>query len=152
MDTKALEQLSQRIEGSLKWDKSTLMQYATDASAYRELPTAVAVPRSKADLVALIGFARAEGIGLIPRAAGTSLAGQVVGNGIVVDVSRHFRRIVHIDAQAQQATVEPGAILDELNMAAKPHGLLFGPETSTACRCTLDGGQQQLRFALANLW
>lgn len=139
MNTAQLEQLARRLEGSLKWDKSTLMQYATDASAYRELPTAVAVPRSKADLVALIGFARAEGIGLIPRAAGTSLAGQVVGNGIVVDVSRHFRRIVHIDAQAQQATVEPGAILDELNMAAKPHGLLFGPETSTASRCTLAG-------------
>lgn len=139
MNTAQLEQLARRLEGSLKWDSATLMQYATDASAYRELPIAVAVPRTKADLVALIGFARAEGIGLIPRAAGTSLAGQVVGSGIVVDVSRHFRRILHIDAQAQQATVEPGAILDELNMAAKPHGLLFGPETSTASRCTLAG-------------
>lgn len=139
MNAKSLEQLSLRLKGSLKWDSATLMQYATDASAYREMPLAVAVPRSKDDLVALIGFARAEGIGLIPRAAGTSLAGQVVGSGIVVDVSRHFRRILHIDAQAQQATVEPGAILDELNMAAKPHGLLFGPETSTASRCTLAG-------------
>lgn len=136
---KALERLNRDLNGDLRWDIATRLQYATDASAYREVPLAVATPKNRDDLSRLIRFAKANGVGLIPRAAGTSLAGQVVGNGIVVDVSKHWTRIVDIDRAQQRVTVEPGVILDHLNMALKPLGLLFGPETSTASRCMIAG-------------
>ena len=85
-----LQQLSRELEGELYDDTTMRTLYATDASAYREMPLAVAIPRSVADLKKLIHFARNEKTSLIPRTAGTSLAGQVVGNGIVVDVSKYF--------------------------------------------------------------
>lgn len=133
------DQLAQKLEGSIKCDTSTLLQYATDASAYREIPVAVSVPKSKADLQLLIDFAKRNGLALIPRAAGTSLAGQVVGSGIIVDMSAQWGRIISIDEKKRTATVEPGVILDELNMATKPHGIFFAPETSTSNRCTIGG-------------
>lgn len=132
-------QLLNTFEGTIKYDTSTLLQYATDASAYREIPTAVAIPKSKSDIRQLIIFAKNNHIALIPRAAGTSLAGQVVGNGIIVDMSPHWGKIVEIDGPNHCAIVEPGVILDELNMAVKPYGLFFGPETSTASRCMIGG-------------
>lgn len=135
----ALKQLSQNLDGSLQWDTTSKLQYATDASAYREIPIAVSTPQNSADIIKLVNFARKNHIGLIPRAAGTSLAGQVVGNGIIVDISRHWNRIINIDAKQHQVTVEPGVILDELNMAVRPYGLFFGPETSTASRCMIAG-------------
>src|SRR5687768_17945257 len=104
--------------------------YATDASAYRELPIAVAIPRSVEDLKKLIAFAREHHTSLIPRAAGTSLAGQVVGNGIVVDVSKHFTKILEFNKDEMWVRVQPGVIRDELNMFLKPHGVFFAPETS----------------------
>jgi FAD/FMN-containing dehydrogenase/Fe-S oxidoreductase len=113
--------------------------YATDASEFQEMPQAVAIPRSEADVRALVRMVAARGIGLIPRTAGTSLAGQVVGNGIVVDVGRHLDRIIAIDPQKRRVRVQPGVIRNELNMALAPHGLLFGPETSTANRAMIGG-------------
>ena len=113
--------------------------YATDASAYRELPLAVAIPTSVDDLKTLIRFARKEKTSLIPRTAGTSLAGQVVGNGIVVDVSKHFTQILELNTEERWVRVQPGVIRDELNLFLKPHGLLFGPETSTANRAMIGG-------------
>jgi FAD/FMN-containing dehydrogenase/Fe-S oxidoreductase len=100
---------------------------------------AVAIPKSIEDLRTLIRFAREEKTSLIPRTAGTSLAGQVVGNGIVVDVSKHFNQILHLDADAKRVRVQPGVVRDELNMFLKPHGLFFGPETSTANRAMIGG-------------
>lgn len=132
-------ELKQQLEGDFNWDKSTLIQYATDASAYREIPCAVALPKSKDDLKKLIVFAKNNGIPLIPRAAGTSLAGQVVGNGIIVDISRYWGKIIEINTQECWVRVEAGVILDELNLALKPHGLFFGPETSTSNRCMIAG-------------
>ena len=88
-----LQQLSKELEGELYYDRTMRILYATDASAYREMPLAVAIPKSIADIKTLIAFARAEKTSLIPRTAGTSLAGQVVGNGIVVDVSKYFTRV-----------------------------------------------------------
>ncbi len=113
--------------------------YATDASAYRELPMAVAIPRTIDDLKKLIRFAQAEKTSLIPRTAGTSLAGQVVGNGIVVDVSKYFNRILELNKEEGWVRVQPGVVRDELNLFLKPHGLLFGPETSTANRAMIGG-------------
>ena len=89
-----LQQLAADLEGELYFDTTIKILYATDASAYREMPLAVAIPQSITDIKKLIAFARAEKTSLIPRTAGTSLAGQVVGNGIIVDVSKNFTEIM----------------------------------------------------------
>ncbi len=138
MKTK-LESLSKELEGTLYCDDVTRTLYATDASAYRELPLAVAIPRSANDIKKLIHFAIDNNTSLIPRTAGTSLAGQVVGNGIVVDVSKHFTNILELNTEERWVRVQPGVIRDELNMFLKPHGFLFGPETSTANRAMIGG-------------
>ena len=132
-------QLSSQLKGELKSDITSKTIYATDASAYREMPQAVAFPQSVEDLKYLIQFARDNQVGLIPRTAGTSLAGQVVGNGIVVDVSKHFTKILEYDEVNHTVTVQPGVIRDELNHFLKPYGRLFGPETSTANRAMMGG-------------
>ncbi|MBU1719344.1 MAG: FAD-binding protein, partial [Bacteroidetes bacterium] len=111
----------------------------TDASAYREIPIAVTRPLNVEDIRKLVKFAGENKIPLIPRTAGTSLAGQVVGGGIVVDVSRHLTEIVYLDIENKRVTVQPGVILDELNAFLAPHGLFFGPETSTSNRCMIGG-------------
>lgn len=137
--TNKLINLSTRLEGELYLDETTRILYATDASAYQEKPLAVAIPRSLADLKILIEFARENHTSLIPRTAGTSLAGQVVGAGIVVDVSKYFTAILEFNASERWVRVQPGVIRDELNLFLKPHGLLFGPETSTANRAMIGG-------------
>ncbi|MBL7696858.1 MAG: FAD-binding protein [Chitinophagaceae bacterium] len=138
-DKVSFEQLSQKLSGELHYDDTMRILYATDASAYRELPLAVAFPRSEADIKELIRFANANAVGLIPRTAGTSLAGQVVGKGIVVDVSRYFTSIIELNKEEGWVKVQPGVIRDELNVFLKPHGLFFGPETSTANRAMIGG-------------
>ncbi|HEY8733779.1 MAG TPA: FAD-linked oxidase C-terminal domain-containing protein, partial [Puia sp.] len=137
--TQEFVQLSRQLEGELFTDETTRILYSTDASAYREKPLAVAVPKSVADLKRLILFARENRTSLIPRTAGTSLAGQVVGNGIVVDVSKNFTKIIEFNKEQSWVRVEPGVIRDELNLFLKPHGLFFGPETSTANRAMIGG-------------
>ncbi len=134
-----LEQFAATLEGELFFDKTMRTLYATDASAYREMPLAVAIPKSVEDIKKLIRFARQEKTSLIPRTAGTSLAGQVVGNGIVVDVSKHFTSILELNKEESWVRVQPGVIRDELNMFLRPHGLFFGPETSTANRAMIGG-------------
>jgi FAD/FMN-containing dehydrogenase/Fe-S oxidoreductase len=131
--------LAATLTGELHVGRTMRLLYATDASEYQEVPLAVALPRSEADLQHLLAFARRHRIGLIPRTAGTSLAGQVVGGGIVVDVGRYLNRIVAIDPAARRVRVQPGVVRNELNLALQPHGLLFGPETSTASRAMLGG-------------
>ena len=134
-----LPALKAELEGDLSFNYSTRIQYATDASAYRELPIAVARPRNKEDIKKLIRFATENKTSLIPRGAGTSLAGQVVGGGIVVDVSKYMNRILEINETKRWVMVEPGVVLDELNIALEQYGLFFGPETSTANRCVIGG-------------
>jgi FAD/FMN-containing dehydrogenase len=127
------------LEGVLHFDATMRRLYATDASVYREMPQAVALPKSEGDICKLIRFARQHGTSLIPRTAGTSLAGQVVGAGIVVDVSRHFTGILEIDPVRRRVRVQPGVVRNELNLALAPHGLFFAPETSTQNRCMIGG-------------
>src|SRR5215203_1679482 len=134
-----LKQLAAELEGDLFHDTTMRTLYATDASAYREMPLAVAMPASVTDIKKLIAFAHAEKTSLIPRAAGTSLAGQVVGNGIIVDVSKYFTEIRELNTEEGWVRVQPGVIRDELNMFLKPHGLFFGPVTSTANRAMIGG-------------
>jgi len=134
-----LRQLAVSLDGALYFDTTMRTLYATDASAYRELPLAVAIPKTKEDLRKLIRFASEHKTSLIPRTAGTSLAGQVVGRGIVVDVSKNFTRIIELNKEEKWVRVEPGVIRDELNVFLKPYGLFFGPETSTANRAMIGG-------------
>ncbi len=133
------EHLKRRFTGELLVDDLSRRIYSTDASVYQELPHAVAIPKTDDDILALIRFANQSGIGLIPRTAGTSLAGQVVGSGIVVDVSKHFTQILEFNAEESWVRVQPGVIRDELNLALRPHDVLFGPETSTANRAMIGG-------------
>ena len=137
--TPDLEVLEASLEGELRRDKSSRLIYSTDASIYREEPVAVVYPRHNEDIKKLLAFAAKHGIGIIPRAAGTSLAGQVVGSGMVADLSRHFKRIIEINREERWVRLEPGVIPDELNLILKSHGLLFGPETSTSNRCNIGG-------------
>ena len=135
----ALQELAGQLEGELHFDRTMRSLYSTDASEYQELPAAVALPKTEDDLRKLITFARANGTSLIPRTAGTSLAGQVVGPGIVVDVGRFLNRIVSFDAPARRVRVQPGVVRNELNLYLKPHGFFFTPETSTANRAMIGG-------------
>jgi FAD/FMN-containing dehydrogenase/Fe-S oxidoreductase len=113
--------------------------YSTDASEYQERPIGVAIPKTVSDLQELVKFATENNITLIPRAAGTSLAGQVVGSGLVVDISVHFNQILELNVEEKWVRVQPGVIRDDLNAYLKPFGLLFGPETSTANRAMIGG-------------
>lgn len=112
--------------------------YSTDASIYREVPYGVAYPDDVEDIQALVAEARRLHTHLIPRAAGTSIAGQVVGSGIVVDIKK-WNRILEVNPEKKWARVQPGVVRDELNMALKPYGLFFSPETSTSNRCCIGG-------------
>ncbi|HHN48608.1 MAG TPA: FAD-binding oxidoreductase, partial [Bacteroidales bacterium] len=134
-----LTELAAKLKGDLFTDYPSRLLYATDASVYREVPLAVARPKDKEDIGALIDFSRKFNTPLVPRTAGTSLAGQVVGGGIVVDISKHMTRVLEINKDEKWVRVEPGVILDELNMQLEPLGLFFGPETSTSNRCMIGG-------------
>ncbi len=124
---------------TLHTDPLHRIAYATDASAYREVPQGVAFPENEQDIVYLIQEAQQRKTHLIPRAGGTSIAGQVVGSGIVVDISKHFKKILEVNAEERWARVQPGVVLDELNLALEPYGLFFSPETSTSNRCCIGG-------------
>ncbi|MES2734645.1 MAG: FAD-linked oxidase C-terminal domain-containing protein [Bacteroidota bacterium] len=134
-----LPALAAQLQGELHYDRTMRILYATDASAYQEMPLAVAIPHTTDDIKKLIAFAHQHKTSLIPRTAGTSLAGQVVGDGIVVDVSRNFTKILEINTIEKWVRVQPGVVRDELNIALKEHGLFFGPETSTANRAMIGG-------------
>ncbi len=134
-----LEKLAEQLQGELFTDHAMRTLYATDASAYQEMPLAVAVPETEADIATLIRFANRYRTSLIPRAAGTSLAGQVVGNGIVVDISQKFTEILEVDLHERWVRVQPGVIRDDLNKYLEKYELFFGPETSTANRAMIGG-------------
>lgn len=139
MDSTLLAQLGTSIQGEVKTDQLHRVIYATDASVYRKLPLGVAYPKNISDLERIIHFAREHKISLIPRTAGTSLAGQCVGEGLVVDVSKHFNKILEVDVENKTVTIQPGVIRDELNSELKQYGLFFGPNTSTSNRCMIGG-------------
>ncbi|WP_438976553.1 FAD-binding and (Fe-S)-binding domain-containing protein [Polaribacter sp.] len=134
-----LEQLHKSLKGEVLYDDLHKTLYATDASVYRKIPFAVAFPKDENDIKVLIDFANKNSITLIPRTAGTSLAGQCVGDGIVVDVSKHFTNILEFDEQYKTITLQPGIVRDSLNVFLKPFGLFFGPNTSTSNRCMIGG-------------
>jgi FAD/FMN-containing dehydrogenase/Fe-S oxidoreductase len=131
--------LRRQLAGEVRFDPGTRHLYATDASNYRHLPLGVVTPRDVDDVVATVAACREAAVPLTSRGAGTSLAGQATGTGVILDTSRHLRRILDLDPDARLARVEPGVVLDDLQAAAAPHGLRFGPDPSTHDRCTLGG-------------
>ena len=133
------DQLAKSLDGELYTDKVKRVIYSTDASSYREIPLAVVIPRHKEDVKLVIDFARENHTSIIPRGAGTSLAGQVVGAGIVVDISKYMDQILEFNKAERWVIVQPGVNLSELNIYLKPYGLQFGPETSTSNRCRIGG-------------
>ncbi|WP_394341532.1 FAD-binding and (Fe-S)-binding domain-containing protein [Sediminicola luteus] len=139
MNKNTLISLKQELKGEMKLDALHKAIFSTDASVYRKTPLAVVFPKDQADIQKVIAFANTHKVGLIPRTAGTSLAGQCVGEGIVVDVSRHFTQIISVDEAKKQVVVQPGVIRDELNQYLEPFGLFFGPNTSTSNRCMVGG-------------
>jgi FAD/FMN-containing dehydrogenase/Fe-S oxidoreductase len=131
--------LKQSLDGDVFTDQVQKVIYSTDASSYREIPQAVTRPKNKEDIRKIIAFARQMGTSVIPRAGGTSLAGQVVGSGIVVDISKYLNKIGELNVAESWIEVEPGVVLAELNQFLAKHGLQFAPETSTANRCCIGG-------------
>ncbi|MBB4930367.1 FAD/FMN-containing dehydrogenase/Fe-S oxidoreductase [Lipingzhangella halophila] len=127
------------ISGSVSFDSGTRALYTADASNYRHVPLGVVVPRTIDDIIAAVAACNTHGVPLTPRGGGTSIAGNSIGSGLVIDTSRHLTAIEEIDPAARVARVQPGVILDDLRRAAQPHGLTFGPDPSTHSRCTLGG-------------
>jgi FAD/FMN-containing dehydrogenase/Fe-S oxidoreductase len=134
-----LQQFKTKFQGDFHLDSLHTSIYATDASVYRKIPLAVAFPKTADDIKQLIAFATQQKTSLIPRTAGTSLAGQCVGEGIIVDVSKYFTEILSVDTENKTVTVQPGVIRDELNDFLKSYGMFFGPNTSTSNRCMIGG-------------
>lgn len=139
LNNNEIQKLQKEFSGEILNDDSIKIIYATDASAYRELPLFVCYPKTIKDIKLLISFAEKNNTTIIPRTAGTSLAGQVVGNGIIADVSRHMTSILELNSEEKWVKVQPGVVLDELNKYLADYGLFFGPETSTANRCMIGG-------------
>ena len=133
------EELKPSFKGEIYTDALMRTLYATDASVYKEMPEAVAFPRNEEDVILLVKHCIQNKISIIPRTAGTSLAGQCVGKGLVVDVSKYMNQILEFDSQNGIIKAQPGVIRDELNRFVKPYGWFFGPNTSTANRCMIGG-------------
>jgi FAD/FMN-containing dehydrogenase/Fe-S oxidoreductase len=127
------------MAGEVRDDAYTRHIFSTDASMYSIEPLAVVFPRDADDIAAAVGVCAERGVPMLPRGAGTSLAGQTVGRAVVIDTSRHMDAIVELDPDARTARVQPGVVQDDLNRAAAKHGLLFGPDTSTSNRATVGG-------------
>ncbi|MFE2940227.1 FAD-binding and (Fe-S)-binding domain-containing protein [Streptomyces sp. NPDC059255] len=132
-------ELKSAMRGEVDFGAATRALMTMDASNYRRVPVGVVAPRDAADVAAALAVCRERGVPVVPRGAGTSIAGQATGVGVVLDLTRHLRSVVSVDAAARTAVVQPGVVLDELRAAARPYGLTFGPDPSTHSRCTLGG-------------
>ena len=132
-------QLRARVDGEVDFTAGARALYATDASNYRQTPVGVVFPRTAEDVIETVRTCREYGVPILPRGGGTSLAGQCCNVAVVVDMSRHRRRLLHIDSDRRLARVEPGLVLDDLQRAVEPHGLMYGPDPATHAWCTLGG-------------
>ena len=127
------------VRGAVRFDAAARALYATDASNYRQVPIGVVLPRDEADVLAALEVCRRHGAPVLPRGAGTSLAGQACNVAVVLDFTRHLGAVLEIDPAARLARVQPGCVLDRLRAAAAPLGLTFGPDPATHAWCTLGG-------------
>ena len=133
------QELEGKIQGDLLWDQMSRMLFSTDASLYQQTPLGVVLPETRVDLLQAVRTAAKYRVPILPRGGGTSLAGQAVTRGLVIDDSKHMNRLLEVNPQQRWARVEPGIVLDNLNHALSPHGLFFAPDVATASRATVGG-------------
>src|ERR1700678_3272178 len=131
--------LKATLRGDVLFDLGSRAMYAADSSNYRQMPVGVVNPRDAADVEAALAACRATGAAVLPRGAGTSLAGQTANVALVFDYSRYMKGLTSIDPEAKLAVVEPGIVLDRLREAAEVHHLTYAPDPATHSRCTLGG-------------
>jgi FAD/FMN-containing dehydrogenase/Fe-S oxidoreductase len=137
---RALEaSLRHRISGDVDFGTGSRALYAADASNYRQTPIGVVIPRTTDDVVETVRTCREYGAAILPRGAGTSLAGQCCNVAVVIDMSRYLRTVLSVDPAKKTARVQPGLVLDDLQQAVKPFGLMYGPDPATHAWCTLGG-------------
>lgn len=139
MGTALARDLAGAVRGEVDFRAAARALVTMDASNYRRVPVGVVAPRDAADVAAALDVCREHGVPVVPRGGGTSIAGNATGVGVVLDLTRHFRSIVSVDAEARTAVVQPGVVLDRLRDHVAPHGLTFGPDPSTHSRCTIGG-------------
>jgi FAD/FMN-containing dehydrogenase/Fe-S oxidoreductase len=140
VDAAALEsELAGSLEGEVRFDKVSRALYSTDASVYQIEPLGVVIPKSREDLISIVRICARFRCPITMRGGGTSQAGQAIGEGIQVDTSKHYNRVLELNAGERWVRVQPGIVLDELNAYLKPHGLRFAPDISTASRATIGG-------------
>jgi len=154
-DPRLAQRLRREVEGEVLFSRADRGRYATDASIYQVEPVGVVVPRTTADVAAALSIAREHGVPVLPRGGGTSQCGQTVNRALVIDCTKHLRRVLDVDAGARTVWVEPGLVLGHLNASLKPHGLFFPVDPSTHSRCTLGGmagnnscGSKSIRYGL----
>ena len=134
------DELRRRVDGEVRFDPYSRLLYSTDASIYQMEPVGVVIPRSPADVQAVVDFGAREGIPLLPRAGGTSLAGQTVNHAIVLDFSKYLNNVLEVNPEEQWARVQPGIILEQLTRQVSPYGLQYAPDPTTANRACVGGG------------
>ncbi|MEU5579571.1 FAD-binding and (Fe-S)-binding domain-containing protein [Streptomyces huasconensis] len=132
-------ELRAAVRGPVDLSVTARALHTMDASNYRRVPAAVVAPHDADDVAAVLDVCRRRGVPVVARGAGTSIAGQATGTGVVLDFTRRMNRVVSLDPEARTAVVQPGVVLDDLRAAAAPYGLTFGPDPSTHSRCTLGG-------------
>src|SRR5499426_831161 len=133
------EALRSRISGEVRFDRASRLMYSTDASIYEIEPIGVVLPRTHEDVFAVMEIARDFKVPVLPRGAGTSLAGQTVGEAVVIDMSKYLNRVLEVNTEERWALVEPGVVQEQFNLHLRPMGFLFGPDTATANRATIGG-------------
>ena len=134
-----LAELGQHVAGDLRSDRYSRILYSTDASLYEVEPYAVLIPRTIEDVRAAVDLASRYGVPLLPRTAGTSLAGQAVNRALVIDMTRHLDEVMELDVEAARVRVQPGIALDQLNRHLRPHGLQYGPDPASSDRAAMGG-------------
>src|SRR5947199_6821668 len=139
MNQDLYQSLKSRVSGEVRFDRASRLMYSTDASIYEIEPIGVVIPRTHEDVFATMEIARTFKVPVLPRGGGTSLAGQTVGDAVIIDMSQHLNRVLEVNTEERWAVVEPGVVQEQLNLHLKPKGYLFGPDTSTANRATIGG-------------
>lgn len=134
-----LQELKPRFTGDLRLDSASKVLYSTDASIYQIEPLGVALPKTQEDLHAAVELAAKYKIPILPRGSGSSLAGQAIGEALILDCSRYLDSIIEINPETHSAVMEPGVVLANLNRAAAKHGLMFGPDPASSERATMGG-------------
>src|SRR5437762_4443514 len=139
MNEDLYEALKSRVQGEVRFDRASRLMYSTDASIYEIEPIGVVIPKTHEDVFATMETARDFKVPVLPRGGGTSLAGQTVGEAVVIDMSKYLNKVLEVNTEERWAIVEPGVVQEQLNLHVRPMGFLFGPDTSTANRATIGG-------------